>query len=596
MANTKVQSEQIEDGAITAAKIADGAIVASEVADNAITTAKINADAVTGAKIADNAIDSEHYTDGSIDTVHIADAQVTTAKITDGNISTAKIADNAVTSAKIDTNIDIAGTFDVTGATTLDSTLAVAGLTTLSGDLTLASSTANKPVLTLTDTNADSQAPDLVFRKDSSSPADGDELFRIYGYGDDDAGNATEGFLMLATMTDVSNGSEDTKVRMMTYGAGSQRDTLTLAGLNVGIGVETPTDPQGFGTALHIEGGTNSVLYLRDTGNSNYGYLGFAGGSDNRTTLTSFGSGYLQFATNNTERMRINSAGLIGMGDSPNNLTSEIVTITTPASGGGQGIAFKRLDSNTDQSVGQIRWSNNSTDDLAFIKVKTDGANTSSAMQFFTNTGSASTERMRLQSDGKLLVTEIAHISGTSGNLEIGNGDEKHIMHSGGYHQFQVADTEIARINGEGIAFNGDSAAANSLDDYEEGLWSPTLSSDASATAYSIQNGFYTKIGRLVTVHATVKISTIGSFSGATVNIGGLPFTVGNLTNYDVAGTVIISDAASNISEPFLRFIDAQQYARIERFNGNEGTDRNLNANTIDTNTTIRVSGTYFSV
>ena len=157
MANTTVKSEQIEDGSITADKIADGAIVATEIADNAVTTAKINADAVTGAKIADDAIDSEHYTDGSIDTAHIADAQitvakmaansvdsdqyvdgsidtvhigdaqVTTAKITDGNISTAKIADNAVTSAKIDTNIDIAGTFDVTGATTLDSTATVAG-------------------------------------------------------------------------------------------------------------------------------------------------------------------------------------------------------------------------------------------------------------------------------------------------------------------------------------------------------------------------------------------------------------------------------------------------------------------------------------
>jgi hypothetical protein len=165
MANTKVQSEQIEDGSITADKIADGAIVATELADNAVTTAKINADAVTGAKIADDAIDSEHYTDGSIDTAHIANAQitvakmaansvdsdqyvdgsidtvhlgdlqVTTAKIANGNISTAKIADNAVTSAKIDTNIDIAGTFDVTGATTLDAGLTV-DTTTLVVDAT----------------------------------------------------------------------------------------------------------------------------------------------------------------------------------------------------------------------------------------------------------------------------------------------------------------------------------------------------------------------------------------------------------------------------------------------------------------------------
>ena len=155
MANTKVQSEQIEDGSITADKLADGTIVAAELANNAVVTAAINADAVTGAKIADDAIDSEHYTDGSIDTAHIADAQitvakmavnsvdsdqyvdgsidtvhlgdlqVTTAKIANGNISTAKLADNAVTSAKLDTNIDIAGTLDVTGATTLDADLTV---------------------------------------------------------------------------------------------------------------------------------------------------------------------------------------------------------------------------------------------------------------------------------------------------------------------------------------------------------------------------------------------------------------------------------------------------------------------------------------
>tara|TARA_R100000664_G_scaffold10598_2_gene17492 strand:- start:265 stop:2010 length:1746 start_codon:yes stop_codon:yes gene_type:complete len=155
MANTTVKSEQIEDGSITADKIADGAIVATELASNSVTTAKINADAVTGAKIADDAIDSEHYVDGSIDTAHIGNDQVTqakiaddavgadqlaasavvtasivddnvtTAKIADGNISTALLADLAVTSAKLANNIDIVGTFDVTGATTLDSTLSV---------------------------------------------------------------------------------------------------------------------------------------------------------------------------------------------------------------------------------------------------------------------------------------------------------------------------------------------------------------------------------------------------------------------------------------------------------------------------------------
>ena len=53
--------------------------------------------------------------------------------LADGGITTAKIADDAVTSAKLDTNIDLAGTLDVTGATTLDSTLSVAGDITLLG-------------------------------------------------------------------------------------------------------------------------------------------------------------------------------------------------------------------------------------------------------------------------------------------------------------------------------------------------------------------------------------------------------------------------------------------------------------------------------
>jgi len=163
MANTKVYGEQIVDGSITAAKLADGTIVAAELADNAVVTAAINADAVTNAKIADNAIDSEHYTDGSIDTAHIAASQitlakmavnsidsdqyvdgsidtahiaasqVTTAKIADGNISTAKLADLSVTSGKLATNLDLAGTLDVTGATVLDSTLGVTGTATFTG-------------------------------------------------------------------------------------------------------------------------------------------------------------------------------------------------------------------------------------------------------------------------------------------------------------------------------------------------------------------------------------------------------------------------------------------------------------------------------
>jgi len=63
--------------------------------------------------------------DVTIDATDIANDSVTTAKIADANVTTAKIADDAVTSAKLDTNIDIAGTLDVTGKLTADSNLLV---------------------------------------------------------------------------------------------------------------------------------------------------------------------------------------------------------------------------------------------------------------------------------------------------------------------------------------------------------------------------------------------------------------------------------------------------------------------------------------
>ena len=64
------------------------------------------------------------------------------------------------------------------------------------------------------------------------------------------------------------------------------------------------------------------------------------------------------------------------------------------------------------------------------------------------------TEYMTLTSNGKLNVTEIAHIS--SGSLEIGNGDEKQVFDaSGATIQFQTADTERMRIDGSGNVLVG---------------------------------------------------------------------------------------------------------------------------------------------
>ncbi len=66
------------------------------------------------------------------------------------------------------------------------------------------------------------------------------------------------------------------------------------------------------------------------------------------------------------------------------------------------------------------------------------------------------------------------------------------------------------------------SADANTLDDYEEGTWTPAWLNFGTGT-YDVQQGRYTKIGRLVTIECYLGILSLGSASGNAI-ITGLPF------------------------------------------------------------------------
>jgi hypothetical protein len=75
-----------------------------------------------------------------------------------------------------------------------------------------------------------------------------------------------------------------------------------------------------------------------------------------------------------------------------------------------------------------------------------------------------------------------------------------------------------------GILFGSDTAAANALDDYEEGDWTPTVvSGSGTITAYTA-TGRYTKIGRVAIVRAQVTLTTVGT-AGGFLEINNLPFT-----------------------------------------------------------------------
>ena len=108
---------------------------------------------------------------------------------------------------------------------------------------------------------------------------------------------------------------------------------------------------------------------------------------------------------------------------------------------------------------------------------------------------------------------------------------------------------EAARFNksgnlvfpsGQGVDFSatansGGSMSSELLDDYEEGTFTPTLyyTSGTSGVQYGLQEGRYTKVGRLVSFQIRLSLTNKGSGNN-NVRIGGLPYTPAtNGVNYD---------------------------------------------------------------
>jgi len=99
-----------------------------------------------------------------------------------------------------------------------------------------------------------------------------------------------------------------------------------------------------------------------------------------------------------------------------------------------------------------------------------------------------------------------------------------------------------AAASGAGITFPATASAssnANTLDDYEEGTWTPTVAGGTTAgtTTYTVQYGFYTKIGRTVTVLFEAAYSA-ATGTGA-IRIGGIPFAGGGSTGAQYIGSAM---------------------------------------------------------
>jgi hypothetical protein len=92
--------------------------------------------------------------------------------------------------------------------------------------------------------------------------------------------------------------------------------------------------------------------------------------------------------------------------------------------------------------------------------------------------------------------------------------------------------------SGAGISFPATQSAssnANTMDDYEEGSWTPVISDGTNnATMHPANGGTYIKVGKLVFIGAYVVQNSGGSVSGA-IRVTGLPFTVAGRAGVTVA-------------------------------------------------------------
>ena len=113
-------------------------------------------------------------------------------------------------------------------------------------------------------------------------------------------------------------------------------------------------------------------------------------------------------------------------------------------------------------------------------------------------------------------------------------------------HQFVTGGAEAARIDADGIKFNGDTSAANGLDDYEEGNWTPNCTTRSGA--FTVYNARYTRVGQTVTVHGYFDwLSNNQNNNGNQFFLGGLPFDLAAGGHYTAgavgySGGVDISD------------------------------------------------------
>ena len=133
-------------------------------------------------------------------------------------------------------------------------------------------------------------------------------------------------------------------------------------------------------------------------------------------------------------------------------------------------------------------------------------------------------------------------------------------------HEFFVGNSKKVSVTSDGLTFGSDTAAANALDDYEEGTWTPQFSAGETLSVFSAR---YVKIGRLVTANCYIYNFSDLSGNSNRFDIEGLPFPASG-SNYHGGGFIAYA-GVMNYGYPLLPLVVQGQ--AIGYFHRQDGTN-----------------------